>query len=91
MFSICGTVASICLKRGLATSKSVVIWRQSNKNYFRSSLNKIQRNFSGVGIPPENGSKVNNDNVNSNEILEIMDTPDKIERDHKYYRFDVFV
>lgn len=85
MFSNYGTLASIFLKRGLATSKSLALSTHCNINYFRPAINEIRRNYSAVKSSDDDKTKIN-ERALSNEILEILDSPDKLPRDHKYYR-----
>lgn len=89
MFSACG-IASIFLKRGLTTSKSIVVSGHSNIYCFRPSMNKIQRSYCGAKIALEQASKVKKDNKLKDEILEILESPDKMERDHKHYRSAIY-
>lgn len=86
MFSNYGSLASLILKCGLATRKSVALSRHSNNYSFRPVMNKIQRNYCASKTRADNNAKIT-ERALSNEILEILDSPDKIERDHKHYRF----
>lgn len=48
-------------------------------------MSKIQRNYCATKTTADAKAKITNRAL-SNEILEILDSPDKIERDHKHYR-----
>ncbi|KAG4065796.1 hypothetical protein HA402_012474 [Bradysia odoriphaga] len=83
MFSKYSTLASILLKRGLADPTSLVLSRHSNVFPYRLSNNKIRRNYC------ESKTQTDIQAINrplSNEILEVLDGPDKVGRDHKHYR-----
>lgn len=85
MFSNCGTLASIYVRHGLAARKSLVLSTRSNIYPFRPVMNKISRNYCAVKTSTEVKPQIN-DRARSNEILEILDSPDKMDRDHKQYR-----
>lgn len=90
MFSFCGCLISSVYKRSLSTfvSNKFGVKSSHTTNYrFRPVLRKIQRyssskRFSSDMVP----SVKTNKKSRSDMIEEIMDSPDKIERDHKDYR-----
>lgn len=86
MFLKYGTLASTYLRRGLSTRKTLVLSRHSNIYSFRPAIIRtycVAKSLSDVKV------KIN-DRALSNEISEILDSPDKIQRDHKHYRFAIF-
>lgn len=86
MFSNYGILASTYLRRGLSTRKTLVLSRHSNIYSFRPA---ILRTFCAVKSLSDDKVKIN-DRALSNEISEILDSPDKIQRDHKHYRSAIF-
>lgn len=87
MFTNYGSLlaASICLRHGLVARKSFKLSHHIKLQSFRPEVNKICRNYCTTSN--DNAKIV--DRPFSNEILEILESPDKIERDHKYYRSEL--
>lgn len=87
MFAKYGTLASTLLKRGLADHTSLVLFRHNNVYQFRSSFNQIQRKYCASNTSSADVQAKFSDQSLSNEILEVLDSPVKIGRDHKHYRY----
>lgn len=80
MFLNYGTMASTFLRRGAVLSRHGYVYP------FRPTIHKTQTNYCTAKTPIDINAKIN-DRPLSNEILEVLDSPDKIERDHKHYRY----
>lgn len=77
------------LRHGVATRQSLNLSKHIKVQSFRPTLNKIHRNYCAVNTSFETNSKIN-ERARSTEILEVLDSPDKIERDLKHYRLVKF-
>lgn len=53
-------------------------------------MNKIQRNYCATKTSSQQSPKVNDDSKLKEQILEVLESPDKMERDHKHYRSAFF-
>lgn len=85
MFSNYGSLASVILRRGVSTRKSLVPSRHGKVYAFRPAVNKIIRHYCAVKSSRDGRDKIS-DRALTTEISEILDSPDKIERDRKHYR-----
>lgn len=85
MLSKYGTFASILLKRSAASL--VQTSRHNNVYLFRPSVTKFRRTYCTNNASSTDVHAKTSDQSFSNEILEVLDSPEIIGRDHKHYRY----